>query len=321
MAFYDYDLAEQVKGKHELSKIEEVVGFSGLVYRFKDLANSVGRQGYGVEVGIKALYLQFHYDLSDRELEDRLRFDLAFKWFCGFTAFGETPDHSFFGRFRKAMGTKRIGVLFKAINRRAEENGLLKKIFRFADATAIETKQTTWEERDKALANGDEALNNQNIKKYSADPEARFGCKGNSKFWFGYKGHVSVDMGSMLIDSIAATPANVSDQAGFAHVCPRSGEMVFADKAYCLKPAQTAMKKRGAHSAAILRNNMKSKNKDLDKWRSKLRSPFECIFSKFEKRARYRGLAKMQFQLFMDAIVWNVKRLVVITPWPNLSGA
>ena len=162
MAFYDYDLTEQVKGKHELSKIEEVVGFSGLVYRFKDLANSVGRQGYGVEVGIKALYLQFHYDLSDRELEERLRFDLAFKWFCGFTAFGETPDHRFFGRFRKAMGTKRIGVLFKAINRRAEENGLLKKTFRFADATAIETKQTTWEERDKALANGEEALNNQN---------------------------------------------------------------------------------------------------------------------------------------------------------------
>ena len=109
--------------------------------------------------------------------------------------------------------------------------------------------------------------------------EARFGCKGKSKFWFGYKGHVSVDMGSMLIDRIAATPANISDQAGFAQVCPRSGERVFADKAYCLKPAQTAMKKRGAHSVAILRNNMKSKNKDLDKWRSKMRSPFECIFS------------------------------------------
>jgi IS5 family transposase len=125
----------------------------------------------------------------------------------------------------------------------------------------------------------------------------------------------------MLIDSIAATPANVSDQEGFSHVCPRSGEMVFADKAYCLRPAQAAMKKRGAQSAAILRNNMKGKNKDLDKWRSKMRAPFECVFSKFEKRARYRGLAKVQFQLFMDAIVWNVKRLVLMTPLPNLAGA
>ena len=35
MAFYDYDLTEHVKGKHELSKIEEMVGFSGLVYRLR----------------------------------------------------------------------------------------------------------------------------------------------------------------------------------------------------------------------------------------------------------------------------------------------
>ena len=33
MAFYDYALTEHVQGKHELSEIEEVVGFSGLVYR------------------------------------------------------------------------------------------------------------------------------------------------------------------------------------------------------------------------------------------------------------------------------------------------
>ena len=204
MAFYDYDLTEQVKGKHELSKIEEVVGFSGLVYRFKDLANSVGRQGYGVEVGIKALYLQFHYDLSDRELEERLRFDIAFKWFCGFTAFGETPDHRFFGRFRKAMGTKRIGVLFKAINRRAEENGLLKKTFRFADATSRPNKRLGRSVTKRWQTGKRHSLIKTGLVQLII--EARFGCKGKSKFWFGYKGHVSVDMGSMLIDRIAATP-------------------------------------------------------------------------------------------------------------------
>ena len=73
------------------------------------------------------------------------------------------------------------------------------------------------------------------------------------------------------------------------------------------------MIRRGAQCAAILKNNMKEKNKDLDRWRSSLRSPFEGIFSKFEKRTRYRGLAKVQLQLFMDAIVFNVKRMVVLT--------
>ena len=67
-----------------------------------------------------------------------------------------------------------------------------------------------------------------------------------------YKGHLAADMSSGLIESIAATPANISDQLGFQDICPRDGQMVFADKAYCLKPAQEAMKKRGAFSAAIL---------------------------------------------------------------------
>ena len=316
MAFYDFDLTDQVREKHELWKIEQIVGFTSLMYRYKDLETGVGRSGYGVSVGIKALYLQFHYDLSDRALEERLQFDMGFRWFCGFTAFEETPDHTFFCRFRKLMGTKRIGHLFKTIVKRSEKAGIMRSVFRFADATAIITKQTTWEERDKALSEGEEVLNNSNIKKYSADSEARFGCKGKSKFWFGYKGHVCADMGSGLIERIAATPANISDQEGFARVCPRAGEMVFADKAYCLSKAQIAMKKRGAVSAAILKQNMTDKNKHLDRWRSSVRAPFESVFSKFQRRARYTGLVKVQFQLFMEAIVHNVKRLVQINSPP-----
>jgi IS5 family transposase len=321
MAFYDYDLTDQVKEKHELWDIDRVINLSSQVYRIKDLETTLGRSGYGLDVGLKCMYLQFHYDLSDRQMEQRLRFDIAFKWFCGFTALEATPDHSYFGRFRKLIGTKRIGKIFKAIVNRAKENGLMRSVFQFADATSIITKNTTWAERDKAIKEGEEALNNSNIKKYSADPQARFGCKGKSKFWFGYKGHIGADMGSWLIESVAATPANISDQSGFKHVCPRDGQMVFADKAYCLKPAQEAMKKRGAFSAAILRQNMIGKNKDLDRWRSGLRAPFEGIFSKFEKRARYKGLAKVQFQLFMDAIVWNTKRLVKINAPPLFVGA
>ena len=291
------------------------------VYRLKDLEKQLGRSGYGLDVGLKCMYLQFHYDLSDREMEQRLRFDIAFKWFCGFTAFETTPDHSYFGRYRKLVGTKRIGKVFKGIVNRCKEQGCMRSVFQFADATRIITKNTTWQERDKAIKDGEEALSNRNIKKYSADPQARFGCKGKSKFWFGYKGHVGVDMGSGLIESIAATPANVSDQSGFQHVCPKDGQMVFGDKAYCLKPAQEAMKKNGAFSAAILRQNMIGKNKDLDRWRSGMRAPFEGVFSKFEKDTRYRGLAKVQMQLFTEAIVWNAKRLVKINAPPLFVGA
>ncbi len=173
----------------------------------------------------------------------------------------------------------------------------MRSVFRFADATAVITKQTTWEERDKALAEGEIDLNNKNINRYSADSQARFGCKGKDKFWFGYKAHVCADMGSGMIERIAVTPANISDPEGGTHVVPREGQMVFGDKAYSLSNAQAAMKKRSATSAAILKNNMKKKNKDLDRWRSAVRAPYESIFSKFERRARYRSTAKVQFKL------------------------
>ncbi len=81
------------------------------------------------------------------------------------------------------------------------------------------------------------------------------------------------------------------------------------------------MAKRGASSAAILRQNMIGKNKDLDRWRSGIRAPFEGVFSKFNKRARYRSLAKVQLQCFMQAIVHNVKRLVRLNSPPLLAGA
>ena len=145
----------------------------------------------------------------------------------------------------------------------SKEKELIRGVFYFADAHSIITKNTTWSERDKAIKEEEDALNNEYIKKYSADSQARFGCKGTSKFWFGYKGHVGVDMGSGLIERAAVTDANISDQAGFKSICPREGQMVFGDNAYCLKPAQEAMALWGAVSGAILKHNMTGKNKDF----------------------------------------------------------
>ncbi len=311
MSFEDQMLADVIKNDHALYKISQVVSLDSMTYRIKELATKVGRKGYGLKVAIGCLFLQFYYDLSDRELEERLRYDMAFRWYCGFGITEKTPDHTFLSRTRKQIGTKRIGQIFNYINKKAEEAGIIRNIFYFTDASAIISKETTWKERDKAIKDGEDGFNNDNASKYGADKDAKFGCKGKSKFWYGHKKSISADMGSGLITKVAVTPANISDQYAFKHVCPKGG-MVFGDKAYCLKPAQQAMKANGCHSGAILRNNMIGKNKDLDRWISGVRAPFEGIFSKQEKRARYRGTKKVQLQAFMDSIVHNLKRLVVI---------
>ena len=81
------------------------------------------------------------------------------------------------------------------------------------------------------------------------------------------------------------------------------------------------MKSNSCHSGAILKNNMKDKNKDKDRWISGMRAPFEMIFSKMSKRTRYRELAKVQMQAFWEAIVFNVKRLIVIDSPPLIVAA
>ena len=273
----------------------------------------------GLAVGIQCLFLQFYYDLSDREMENRLRDDLAFRWFCGIGLEEETPDHTFFCRIRKDLGTKRIGQAFKNIMQKSEEKGIVRKVFTFVDSSAIKAKETTWEQRDQAIKQGEEKLNNENVEKYSADKDARFGCKGKRKFWYGFKRHESVDMGSGLILKVAVTPANIGDDKGFKYICPDGG-MVFGDKSYCLKEPQQQMRIHDCHSGAIMKNNMKRKNKDKDRWLTKVRAPFEGIFSKIEKRARYRGLAKVQMQAFLEAMVFNIKRLVVIGAPPLFAA-
>jgi IS5 family transposase len=320
MLFGNYDLEKIVRKDHPLRKVAQVINFKHLANRFWRALKTLGRRGYGLEVGIKCVFLQFYYDLSDRQLEERLKDDISFRLFCGFKIDEETPDHSYFGRVRKLLGPDKVGRMFRLLVEKATEKEIMRQVFRFVDATAVKAKETTWEERDKAIKDGEEKLNNSNVENYSADKDARFGCKGKSKFWFGYKKHVSVDMGSGLIDKVAVTPANVPDQEGFILICPNEG-MVFGDKAYCLSAAQTAMKARGCHSGAILKNNMKGKNKDKDRWLTSVRAPFEGIFSKDETRTRYRGLVKMQMQAFMEAFAFNVKRLLVIESPPLFAGA
>ena len=57
---------------------------------------------------------------------------------------------------------------------------------------------------------------------------------------------------------------------------------------------------------------MKIKNRDKDRWISRMRSPYERVFSKKPDRMRCPGLDKAQFQVGAFAIDCNLKRLVAL---------
>ena len=308
-------LEELVSPAHEYREHHELINFDYITVDLRKKSQSSNYEAYGITSLFCCLLLQVMEDLSDRQLERYLRDSTAARWFCGFGLADDTPTYSTFSKTRKKIGTSRLSKLFIKVRKRLEKKGFIREVFNFVDASDLIAKSNLWKERDQAIAQKYEKLNNETLPKVAVDKEARIGVKGKNKFWYGYEKHVSVDMQSGLINKVAITPANVTDAKGLKHVCPNKG-VVFADKAYCTKDAQKIIKSKSCEDGSIKKNNMDGKNKDLDKWRTRMRMPYEGVFSKTNHRVRYRGIMKNQFFAFLEALVHNIKRLVVLEAPP-----
>lgn len=324
MAMIIPNVEELVGADHNYRTIFKLFDWTELTKSLRSCYSKEGRKGYAVEQGFRCLFLQFLEDKSDRQMEEFLRDSLAAKYFCSFGLTDATPDHCYFGKFRARIGTHQLSNIFKRMVASLKKQGLVREFYTFVDASKIVACVDSWSARDKAIADaqndqedddGNPTMNNKNIVNYSSDPDARYGAKGKNDIWLGYKRHVGVDMHQGLISKVAVTPGNTHDGAALKHVRPSQGAVV-ADKIYSDGKAKAEMKSHGLHSMAIKKNNAKDKDKRKDAFFSSLRMPFEGVFSKMSKRARYRGKVKVYFQALMEAIVHNVKRLVVMRVEP-----
>lgn len=293
--------------------LNEHFDFTELAVSLSKCYSELGTTGIAVEKGFKALLVQFWEDYSDRQMERSLKNNIVVRWFCGFGLMEDTPDHSYFGKLRKRIGHERLAEIFHKVNEAMKKKNLFGEVFTFIDASAIITKTALWDERDKAIAAGEEKLKNAIINNYTADKDAKWGAKSKTNLWFGYKRHNAVDMRHGLINKVAVTPANMPDYKAVKYIAPKQG-MVFMDKGYDYQEADQWIKENGCVPATLRKNNNKLKNFDLDSWRSKVHMPFESTFSKQRKRAKYRGQTKVLFQCLAEAIVYNLKKAVRILP-------
>ena len=257
-------LDELVSRTHMYRRFIKLWDFKGVEAILSTVKSLNPHEGYGLNRLFRCLLLQFMEDLSDRELEKFLQENISGRWFCGFMLNEDTPDHTVFTRARSKIGTDLLATLFQELRGQLKKQGYMNEVFTFVDASHLIAKANLWEERDEAIRQKYEKLNNEILPKVAVDKQARIGCKGKNKYWYGYKKHVSVDMQSGLINKIAVTPANLTDAQGLKHVCPSQGA-IYADKGYCTKPAKQAAAKRNSHLAAIKKNNMKDKNADQDR--------------------------------------------------------
>jgi len=306
-------LEDLVPKNHVYRKFSNIWQFKGIEKHLKKVEKDRNYKGYGILRLFKCLLLQFLEDLSDRELERFLKENNSGKWFCDFGLTEETPSNTTFSKLRDRIGTKLLSEIFSDLREQLKSKGYMNEVFNFVDASSLISKANLWKERDKAIKEKYEKLNNEILPKVAYDKQAKIGCKGKDKFWFGYKKHVSVDMQSGLINKVSVTSANKTDAKSLKHVCPDQGA-IYADKAYCTRKADRDARRKGCHLRAIKKNNMKDKNRDLDCWISSLRSPYERVFSNQRKRVRYCGISKNQFSAFMESICFNLRRLSSLDP-------
>ncbi len=126
-SFYDSCIGEAyVPEDHILRRIRAAVDFSFVHDLLADLYHdSVGRPAHDQEMMFRLIFVQIHYDLSDRQVIERAQTDHAFRFFLGIDWNHELPHPTSLTKFRNRLGEERFKAIFTRILRQAQELGLV----------------------------------------------------------------------------------------------------------------------------------------------------------------------------------------------------
>jgi IS5 family transposase len=302
--------AERLRRETELDRLAVLLNWGPLQYRLEKHCRKLdGRPPFPPIVMFRALLLAQWYDLSDRDLEEALCDRLSFRRFVGLGMEQATPDHTTLCRFRERLNEAGLTTkLLALVNSQIEARGLMLKRGTLIDATVVET-----------------AAARPQRQQTSTDPDAAFlkreGKAGSS---YGYKAHVAVDQGSILIRTAKLTPANVAETvvADELILTNQDSGAIYADKAYDTHARRALLGRLGLADGIMQRPNKHHRLTEQQSRRngalSKIRCQVETVFAVLKRvynyrRTRYVGLIRNQLQLTLLSICFNLRRMLVLT--------
>lgn len=324
---------------HFLIKLKELFDWQGMAAPLETLAKNAegGRPRTPPVVLLKALFISFLFNHSDRETEFAATSNLYVKFFLELPIDEKAPDHSTLSRFRdetlRVKGSDFFRELFRSLLAQAKEKGVEVSIIDALDATH------TWANVDTSKPDD---------PKTPRDPDATWGCKGNEtrttadgekvqipKYFFGYKAHLLVETSKGIITGFHATPGHTADLDGgdwLIHRILTNGEragigVLTADKGYgCPVWINLLEKYTGIMTAFALPETMTKRGEHQEKWRRYVADGGRTAFRKERttverangdlkdnhglRRCRYRGLAKYTYQTAMSSMAHNLKIFV-----------
>ncbi len=331
-----------VPKEHFLRKLNEVVDwrpFTQKLVRFYKGGGEYGPPPYEPALILKMLLVSYLYNLSERQTEDMVNYNLPAKYFVGLGVDEAAPDHAtltlFKNRLLERKGEKVFEGLFKGVLKIAKDRGIS-----FGPIQVVDSVHTV------ADVNPGKDEGRQKKGKGPRDPDARWGVKGKKvavdeagkkheqrEYFFGYKSHVSLNAETGLITSLKVTPGSAYD----GHELPGlvggdlaqgvEAQVYAGDKGYDDGENHEFLWQRGLKSALRLKDT-RTQKKDPNKgpWLKLIADPdyraglkerykVERKFGEAKlchgfRRCRYLGLARYRVQSYLTAMVLNLKRMV-----------
>lgn len=242
-------LESRIPASHPIRKVRDVVdvALKNMEHAFAQMYASAGRPSIPPEQLIRAMLLQILFTIrSERQLVERIDYDLMFRWFVGLGMDDKVWDHSTFSKNRERLMLNEIDVLFfEAIKKQAYAKKLMSREHFSVDGTLLEACASMKSLRAKDGSEDDEPGDDFRGKPRSNDThESRtdsdaklFRKAAGAQTKLCHMGHLVTENRNGLIVASEVTQAGTRWEwdAGInllAQLSARSGMTVGADKGY-----------------------------------------------------------------------------------------
>ena len=351
------NLEERVRADHPLRAIRTLANeaLSALEGEFTGLYSGFGRPSIPPEMLLRAMLLQAFYSIrSERQLMERLEFDLLFRWFVGLGVDDPAWDHSTFSKNRDPLLDGEVAAKFlAALLSQKRVKRLISSEHFSVDGTLIEAwasmKSFQPKDRDGEGPPGGGGRNEmRNFKgqkrsndthESATDPDARLARKSDGQSSIlAYAGHGLMENRNGLIVAARATRASGTAERDAALdliddcTLRRKRITLGADKGYDAEAFIGALWRRGVRAHVARHDALTPTGKRRRSLISKrvaagapyamsqrIRKRIEEAFGWIKSiagmsKTKLRGLAKVDFAFTFAAAAYNLVRL------PKLLG-
>ena len=339
------DLEKRVRSDHPLRAIREVVNaaLAALEADFAALYAPVGRPSIAPEKLLRAMLLQAFYSIrSERQLMERLEYDLLFRWFVGIGIDEAAWDHSTFSKNRERLLEGDMAAKFlAAVLAEPRVKKLLSRDHFSVDGTLIEAWASMKSFRPKdgsdnppegggrnAEANFHGQKRSNETHASTTDPDARLYRKGPGKeAKLCFIGHGLMENRSgLLVDACLTRADGHAERVAALHMIEPLADRsciitLGADKAYDAEDFVNELRSLRVRPHVAQNNNGRSSVIDGRTTRhggyaisQRLRKRIEEAFGWIktvagQEKTKLRGVDRVGFAFTFAAAAYNLVRL------------